>query len=145
MTANLSAYEARRKSTGVAYLWWFFLGLFGAHRLYAARDASGWWLMALHVGGWALLAAAFFWGADRSTQTYETAFGVASMTSITATAKGSALFWTGNGAARGRHGCVADRHIPRAGAGAPLEQRRGGGAGAGRAALILLAYTTSMT
>ena len=27
-------YDANRKSTGVAYLLWFFVGLFGAHRFY---------------------------------------------------------------------------------------------------------------
>lgn len=86
--ASLTAYEAKRKSTGVAYLLWLFLGLFGAHRLYASRGNSGWWLMGLHIGGWALIALAFFYGSSATTETYETAFGMSSMTNITVSNSG---------------------------------------------------------
>ncbi len=37
---HAALYLANRKSTGVAYLLWFFLGMFGAHRFYAGRIAS---------------------------------------------------------------------------------------------------------
>ena len=90
-TANLTAYEDKRKSTGVAYLLWFFLGLFGAHRLYASAGKTGWYMMALHVGGWVLLIAAFAFGAHSTTETYETALGVSSFTNVEATARGGVV------------------------------------------------------
>lgn len=34
-------YEANKKSTGVAYLLWFFLGGLGVHRFYLGRTGSG--------------------------------------------------------------------------------------------------------
>lgn len=34
-------FEANRKSVGVAYLLWIFLGVFGAHRFYAGKTKSG--------------------------------------------------------------------------------------------------------
>lgn len=39
--AVLMQYDVNRKSTGVAYLLWFFLGGFGAHRFYLGRGGSG--------------------------------------------------------------------------------------------------------
>ncbi|MCS6922694.1 MAG: TM2 domain-containing protein [Elioraea sp.] len=33
-------FESRKRSTGAAYLLWFFLGGFGAHRFYLGRSAS---------------------------------------------------------------------------------------------------------
>ena len=33
-------YDANRKSTGVAYLLWFFLGVFGAHRFYLGQTGT---------------------------------------------------------------------------------------------------------
>jgi TM2 domain-containing membrane protein YozV len=90
-TAQLSVYEDKRKSTGVAYLLWLFIGLFGAHRLYASAGKTGWYMMALHVGGWALLVGAFFWGSHSTTETYETAFGVSSFTNVEATARGGVV------------------------------------------------------
>ncbi|EGG22570.1 TM2 domain-containing protein [Cavenderia fasciculata] len=40
------------KSTGVAYLLWFFLGVFGAHRFYLQRYTSGFiWLFTCGVFG----------------------------------------------------------------------------------------------
>jgi TM2 domain-containing membrane protein YozV len=40
-------YEANKKSVGIAYLLWFFLGGFGAHRFYLGRSGSGALLLAL--------------------------------------------------------------------------------------------------
>ena len=37
----LMRYDANKRSTLVAYLLWFFLGSFGAHRFYAGRTGSG--------------------------------------------------------------------------------------------------------
>lgn len=39
--AALMQYDANKRSALVAYLLWFFLGSFGAHRFYAGRIASG--------------------------------------------------------------------------------------------------------
>lgn len=39
--AALMQYDANKRSALVAYLLWFFLGTFGAHRFYAGRVASG--------------------------------------------------------------------------------------------------------
>lgn len=30
------------RTTGVAYAWWFFLGLFGGHQFYLRRPGRGW-------------------------------------------------------------------------------------------------------
>ncbi len=38
---TLMAFESAKKSTGVAYLLWFFLGMLGIHRFYAGRTGSG--------------------------------------------------------------------------------------------------------
>jgi TM2 domain-containing membrane protein YozV len=45
-------YDANRKSVGVAYLLWFFLGTFGAHRFYLGHIVSGAIQLALWVLGW---------------------------------------------------------------------------------------------
>ena len=34
-------YDANKKSAGIAYLLWFFVGLFGGHRFYLGRTGSG--------------------------------------------------------------------------------------------------------
>ncbi len=39
--AVMMQYDAMKKSPAVAYLLWFFLGHFGAHRLYMSRVGSG--------------------------------------------------------------------------------------------------------
>lgn len=44
-------YAANRKSTGVAYLLWFFLGWAGAHRFYAGHTGSGIAILLLTVFG----------------------------------------------------------------------------------------------
>ncbi|MFC6465230.1 TM2 domain-containing protein [Marinilactibacillus sp. GCM10026970] len=41
-----------KKSTGMAYLLWFFLGVFGIHRFYLNRKGSAIALLALFVTGW---------------------------------------------------------------------------------------------
>ena len=38
------------KSTGVAFLLWFFLGGFGAHRMYCGRMGSGLGMLGLNIG-----------------------------------------------------------------------------------------------
>jgi TM2 domain-containing membrane protein YozV len=38
--AQMMMYDANKKSTGLAYLFWFFFGSFGVHRFYAGRRAS---------------------------------------------------------------------------------------------------------
>ena len=89
--SDLSLYEASRKSTGVAYLFWFFLGLIGAHRFYTRAGRTGWWMLLLHAGGWLLLAAAFWTHSEATTQTYDTAFGIGQMTEITTVGSGGPL------------------------------------------------------
>jgi len=42
----------RRKSLTAAYLLWFFLGGFGAHRFYLGETSSACILLALVLGGW---------------------------------------------------------------------------------------------
>lgn len=37
----LMAFQANRKSVGVSYAFWFFLGAFGAHRFYNGRVGTG--------------------------------------------------------------------------------------------------------
>lgn len=54
----LMLFQANRKSTLVAYLFWFFLGGFGAHRFYAGKTGSGIAQIALLLIGTALLGAA---------------------------------------------------------------------------------------
>jgi TM2 domain-containing membrane protein YozV len=58
------------RSVGIAYLLWFFLGVFGAHRFYLGRIGSGvgmlvlFWLGALTaiiLIGWVLLLAYGVW------------------------------------------------------------------------------------
>ncbi len=76
---------------GIAYLLWFFLGVFGAHRFYTRAGRTGWWLLGLHLGGWVLLGAGFFAGADTVTEHYQDAFGFSQMTSVTSSANGGVL------------------------------------------------------
>ena len=45
-------FEANRKSTGAAYLLWFFLGGFGAHRFYLGRTGSAAAQLLLMLLGW---------------------------------------------------------------------------------------------
>ena len=88
---DLVVYEASRKSLLVAYLLWFFLGLFGAHRFYARAGRTGWWLLTLHVGGWLLVGLGYYWGATTDTQTIETVFGSSTNTSVSFDGSGGLL------------------------------------------------------
>jgi TM2 domain-containing membrane protein YozV len=47
-------YDADKKSALIAYLLWFFLGLFGVHRLYLGRVGTGLGMLVLHGISWVL-------------------------------------------------------------------------------------------
>ena len=51
-------YDANKKSLGVTYLLWFFLGFCGGHRFYAGKTGSAVAQLALSIIGWALLFVA---------------------------------------------------------------------------------------
>ncbi|MEF2073206.1 TM2 domain-containing protein [Consotaella aegiceratis] len=55
----LLAYEANKKSTGAAYLLWFFLGGLGGHRFYMGRVGSGIGMAALCLLGFVTLGITF--------------------------------------------------------------------------------------
>lgn len=67
-------YDAHRKSVAVAYLLWFFLGGFGAHRFYLGHAVSGAAMLGLSVFGGilaivligipALIAVGIWWVVD---------------------------------------------------------------------------------
>ena len=69
-TRSLMLYEANKKSVGIAYALWFFLGLFGAHRFYTGQTGSaiaqlvltiiGFMLTILLVG-WLLVLGVVIW------------------------------------------------------------------------------------
>ncbi|CAN5412981.1 hypothetical protein BH10PSE6_BH10PSE6_46240 [soil metagenome] len=46
-------YDAAKKSTGVAYLLWFFLGGLGVHRFYLGQTGTGAAMAILFVLSWA--------------------------------------------------------------------------------------------
>lgn len=50
-------FEANRKSVGIAYLLWLFLGAFGVHRFYAGATKTGIMqlVLAISVVGWLVL------------------------------------------------------------------------------------------
>lgn len=54
-TRSRMVYEANRKDIAVAYLLWFFLNYFGAHRFYLGRTGSGAGQLVLAIGGLLLL------------------------------------------------------------------------------------------
>lgn len=60
-THSLMLFEANKKSAGVAYALWVFLGMLGAHRFYTGRSGTGFAMLALFVVG--LLTAAIGIGA----------------------------------------------------------------------------------
>ena len=51
-TERLMRYDANKKSVLAAYLIWFFLGLFGIHRMYLGRWTSGLLMLVLHGISW---------------------------------------------------------------------------------------------
>ena len=50
-------YDAHRKSTGIAYVLWFFLGGLSAHRFYAGKTGSAVFQLLLIIGGWTAIFA----------------------------------------------------------------------------------------
>lgn len=51
----MMAYDANKKSTGVSYLLWFFLGGLGGHNFYLGRQGPAFGQIALFVLGWLLM------------------------------------------------------------------------------------------
>jgi hypothetical protein len=92
---DVSLYEANRKSLGLAYVLWLFLGLFGAHRFYLRAGRTGFWLLALHLGGWLLMGVALMSTAEVSHESYETLMGQGSFTSVTSGPGSAPLLWLG--------------------------------------------------
>ena len=45
-------FQAQKKSTGAAYLLWFFLGGFGAHRFYLGQNGTAIAQLLLALFGW---------------------------------------------------------------------------------------------
>lgn len=60
-TRRMMLYDAQKKNVGVAYLFWFFVGFFGAHRFYLGRNGSAIAQLVLCVTG--VLTTPFFIGA----------------------------------------------------------------------------------
>jgi TM2 domain-containing membrane protein YozV len=52
----LIAFEAGKKSTGLAYVLWFFLGGFGGHRFYIGRTGSAVAILLINIFGWLTIA-----------------------------------------------------------------------------------------
>jgi TM2 domain-containing membrane protein YozV len=57
-TKSVLAYDANKKSAGIAYLLWFFLGYLGAHRFYLGRTGTAVTILLL-TGVGILLSAVF--------------------------------------------------------------------------------------
>lgn len=53
-------YDANKKSTGAAYLLWFFLGAFGAHRFYLGTTGTAVVQLLLLLFGWLPLFLGWF-------------------------------------------------------------------------------------
>jgi len=51
-TETMMRYDANKKSALLAYILWFFLGLFGVHRMYLGRVGSGIAMLLLHGLSW---------------------------------------------------------------------------------------------
>lgn len=52
---KLMMFEANKKSTGIAYALWLFLGMLGGHRFYADRAGSAVLLLVLSLVGFVAL------------------------------------------------------------------------------------------
>jgi TM2 domain-containing membrane protein YozV len=50
--ARLMQYDAAKKSTGIAYLLWFFLGGLGLHRFYLGQTGTGIAMAIIFVVSW---------------------------------------------------------------------------------------------
>jgi TM2 domain-containing membrane protein YozV len=50
--ARLMQYDAAKKSTGIAYLLWFFLGGLGVHRFYLGQTGTGMAMTIIFVLSW---------------------------------------------------------------------------------------------
>lgn len=55
-TQALMAFQAGKKSTGVAYLLWLFLGSVGGHHFYLKQNDAAFVMVALAVFGWTTVA-----------------------------------------------------------------------------------------
>ena len=51
-TQAMMAFQNNKKSTGLAYVLWFFLGSLGAHRFYLGRTGSAVGMLVLFILGW---------------------------------------------------------------------------------------------
>jgi len=58
-TAKMMAYDAKKKSVGLAYMFWFILGGLGVHRFYTGRAFTGTIYVLLQIAGWLTIAAGF--------------------------------------------------------------------------------------
>lgn len=58
-TQALMTFESNKKSTGVAFLFWFFLGGLGAHRFYLGRTGSAVAQLLMSVIGWVTVIVGF--------------------------------------------------------------------------------------
>lgn len=54
-TIQTLQYDAIKKSVGVAYLLWFFTGVFGGHRFYLKKNGSAIGLLALTICSYLLI------------------------------------------------------------------------------------------
>ena len=53
--SKMMQYDANKKSAGIAYLLWFFLGMFGAHRFYLSQTGTGVAILVLTVFSFLLM------------------------------------------------------------------------------------------
>lgn len=54
---SMMLYDAQKKSVAIAYLFWFFLGMVGAHRFYLGKSGSGAMMLIVFLVSWPLLFA----------------------------------------------------------------------------------------
>jgi len=91
---SLQLYEAGRRSIGLAYVLWFFLGTLGAHRFYLKRS-SAWVQLGIFVAGLLLIAFAM-WNVGNGTTVDYAGPGYASTSfEWTAVVTGGLLGWLG--------------------------------------------------
>ncbi len=71
---KMMMYDANKKHMVLAYVLWFFLGAFGAHRMYINRTMSGiimailtvisWITLYIIIGGFGLIIVTIWWVID---------------------------------------------------------------------------------